>query len=85
MAINTVVTVWFILILQVVGMLYQPPKLAQEVKDTVRINQVSTCRMDAVSEHSTMKVDSPAMMRSEAPRRVKIRSATDRRQEEAGT
>ena len=41
--------------------------------------------MDAVSEHSTMKVDSPAMMRSEAPRRVKIRSATDRRQEAAGT
>ena len=44
-----------------------------------------TWRMDAVSEHSTMKVDSPAMMRSEAPSRVKILSATERRQEAAGT
>ena len=44
-----------------------------------------TWRMDAVSEHSTMKVDSPAMMRSEAPSLVKILSANDRRQEAAGT
>ena len=44
-----------------------------------------TCRMDAVSEHSTMKVDSPAMIRSEAPSLVKILSATDIVQDSAGT
>lgn len=41
--------------------------------------------MEAVSEHSTMKVDSPAIMRSDAPSLVKILSATDKRQEVAGT
>ena len=41
--------------------------------------------MDAVSEHSTRKVDSPAMMQSDAPSLVKILSATDSWQDAAGT
>lgn len=45
----------------------------------------STCKMEAVSEHSTMKVDSPAMMRSWAPSLVKILSATVIWQALAGT
>ena len=49
------------------------------------VDEKPTCRMDAVSEHSTIKVDSPAMMRSDAPSLVKILSATDIVQDSAGT
>ena len=52
---------------------------------TTKLSGVAWRRMDAVSAHSTRNVDSPVMMRSDAPSRVKIRSARVKQQAAAGT